>query len=581
MKLQRIFASLSALLWASLTDATCYDPDPTFPPPIYHNADPFLLDAFSKVQDSLNSLLASPNHNTTSFSIQVTSTESTLWSSYHTAVEHDSDRPGAKEVQGDSAFRIASITKTFTTLALLQLHKAGKLALDDPVTTYLPKLAGSLPWKDITLRILASQLSGIPRDWSQGDLSTEIPETWRFGLPPARQDKHHLPNCSSFSHNWRPCGEADLYHALKKLKPVFAPNAKSTYSNTAFEILGLVIARVSGLPYEEYIQTQILAMMGMKSSSFTPPADEVAVLPKNNAWFWDVDEGIHNPTGGLYSTADDLSLYLRYILTHFNALATGVNWLQPHSFAFGGESFYGMPWEIFRTTKLLGSGERPVTFYTKSGGEPGYVSIIIAVPEFGLGFSILVAGEQVAISGLLGELREEVTVPIMRAAEVMAEKQARQKYAGTFVFDESADPEEKLNSSLKISYVEGTGLVVTDFISNGTEVFKMLQQLQPSLKDPRTKAQLLPTLLYADEEKQVGEKWRILITPPRKDLDKRGVWDGMCITDVDNVMYDGNPLNEVTLWSGNDGRVDKVELRAFRVKLKRQETAHDFLVQEL
>ena len=145
-------------------NAACYDPSPAFLPPAYHSTDPILLEAFNRVQGSLTSFITSPEYNTTSFSVQVTSTQSTLWSFYHTALDRNSSRPGAKEVQGDSAFRIASITKTFTTLALLQLHKAGKLALDDPVINYLPELTGTLPWKDITLRILASQLSGIPRD---------------------------------------------------------------------------------------------------------------------------------------------------------------------------------------------------------------------------------------------------------------------------------------------------------------------------------------------------------------------------------------------------------------------------------
>ena len=164
MRTQLVSSSLIALLLLSTTNAACYYPSPAFPPPSYQSANPILLNSFSKVQDSLTSLITSPNYNTSSFSVSVTSTQSTLWSSYHTALEKNSTRPGAKEVQGDSAFRIASITKTFTTLALLQLHEAGKLALDDPVNKYLPGLTGALPWKDITLRILASQLSGIPRD---------------------------------------------------------------------------------------------------------------------------------------------------------------------------------------------------------------------------------------------------------------------------------------------------------------------------------------------------------------------------------------------------------------------------------
>lgn len=65
-------------------------------------------------------------------------------------------------MDGDSQYRIASITKTFTTLGVLYQHAAGNLSLDDSVDKYIPELAeedgGEIPWKDITLRILASQL---------------------------------------------------------------------------------------------------------------------------------------------------------------------------------------------------------------------------------------------------------------------------------------------------------------------------------------------------------------------------------------------------------------------------------------
>ena len=65
-------------------------------------------------------------------------------------------------------YRIASITKTFTVLGILYQEKAGNLSLDEPVYKYIKELRedqkGTLPWKDITLRSLASQLSGIPRE---------------------------------------------------------------------------------------------------------------------------------------------------------------------------------------------------------------------------------------------------------------------------------------------------------------------------------------------------------------------------------------------------------------------------------
>jgi CubicO group peptidase (beta-lactamase class C family) len=117
--------------------------------------------AFSLISDEVEKLdkglLAS-----SSFSMEVTSGEATLWTKYHSAQQHEEHRPGVTEVDGDSQYRIASITKVFTVLGLLYQHAAGNLSLDDTVDKYIPELRepdkGELPWKDITLRALASQL---------------------------------------------------------------------------------------------------------------------------------------------------------------------------------------------------------------------------------------------------------------------------------------------------------------------------------------------------------------------------------------------------------------------------------------
>jgi CubicO group peptidase (beta-lactamase class C family) len=97
-----------------------------------------------------------------SFSIEVTSGDDTLWTNYHAAKQRDDERPGVARVDGNSQYRIASITKVFTTLGVLYQHAAGNLSLDGTIDKYISELtqpdSGKLPWKDITLRSLASQL---------------------------------------------------------------------------------------------------------------------------------------------------------------------------------------------------------------------------------------------------------------------------------------------------------------------------------------------------------------------------------------------------------------------------------------
>ena len=583
-----------ALFLSSIAFAAggCFDPSPAFPPPRYNCSDPILSHTFATIRSEIENIVAKKEYDTTHFSIEVSSSESTLFTAHGTARQLNASRPGANPITGDSYFRIASITKTYTTLGILQQYAAGNLSLEDPVLKYLPQLSGPLPWKDITIRSLASQLHGMPRDWSQSDLLA-LGDPERYGFPPPNNP--HVPDCYGY-HDNEPCDETDLYYAVSYQHPIFAPNFKSAYSNTAFELLGLVLANVSSMPYEEYIETRILKPFELTGTTWTTPADNVSALPLNISWFWNVNEGVHNPTGGLYSTSSSLAKFGRYVLTHFNsppALGTGVNWLQPASFGDTLYSFYGMPWETFRTDRILPHTTRPVTFFTKGGGVPGYTTQLNLAPEYDLVFTILTAGN----TKLLSQLLEAVTVPTIRAAEEIAGKTLMRDYDGHYIFSSVADSDNTttttaslpitydhssqqplspststthLNSSATFTYHPTTGLTLTTFVSNSTDVFASLFSIAPGFSNPNTRLQLIPTLLYADEKAQRGEKWRALITPGRKPEGERGVWDDFCIADVDVSMYDGRGLNEVVFWRDTDeeGGVE-VEMRAFRVRLRR------------
>lgn len=135
-----------------------------------------------------------------------------------------------------------------------------------------------------------------------------------------------------------------------------------------------------------------------------------------------------------------------------------------------------------------------------------------------------------------------------------------------------ASSDSNLNSSLTLSANPISGLTVTQFISNGTDV---LASALPTLADPTMttrpwNAQLMPTLLYRNQTALDGEIWRMLIVPERLATEE-GVWDDFCITDIDLWSYAGLPMNELVFWGDDDGAMGEVELPAFRVKLQRQE----------
>ncbi|KAK1051325.1 hypothetical protein LTR12_009481 [Friedmanniomyces endolithicus] len=554
--------ALILLIFLPAISTECFEPSPAFPLPLWNKQKHghSLVPTLQKITTILDELASDEKYDTTSFSVELTSQTSTLWSHHHTARKHNATRPGTTHVDGRSQYRIASITKTFTTLGILYQHVAGNLSLDDPVSKYLPELIegeskSSLPWKDITLRLLASQLSGMPRESMQSDIINELSDPTVVGLPPA--SPKGLPECYEYN-AFKPCNWTQLLPHLKSQQPIFAPGQQSTYGNTNFELLGLVLERVTGLSYEQYMAEAIFDPIGMGSTTLLKPeSDEHAVLPVGQ-YFWDVVEGVHAPTGGIYSSSADMSKYVRYVLTHYNALATGVNWFMPASWSFGINSFYGMPWETFRTDKILKHTTRPVTFVTKSGGVPAYYSKITMMPEYGLGLTVLLGGN----NKLLGEIQEAVTVPLIRAAEALIWQDIDAAYSGTY----STPDSHVLNSTLTLAASPTAGLQLMGFISNGTDVFKTLLAQWAGLIDSDSgqwRVQLMPTLLYKNETTQEGEIWRLLVVEVRTGKEK--VWDDFCSTDVDPASYAGLPINEVVLWHGEG----VVELPAWKVNMKR------------
>lgn len=146
----------------------CYEPNIAHPLPDYSTKDAILKSSFEVVEREIDAKVEGSEFEDTSFSIAITSSEDTLWEKHHTAAVRNASREGVSEVDGDTVFRIASITKTFTVLGILYQHEAGNLSLDASIDTYISELRqdqhGTIAWKDITIRSLASQLSGIPRE---------------------------------------------------------------------------------------------------------------------------------------------------------------------------------------------------------------------------------------------------------------------------------------------------------------------------------------------------------------------------------------------------------------------------------
>jgi CubicO group peptidase (beta-lactamase class C family) len=147
----------------------------------------------------------------------------------------------------DAMFVIGSATKQFTAVAVLQLRDEGKLSLDDEITRWLPDF--DTHGYTVTLRHLLAHTAGI------GDF-TEAPE---FG---------NLSTNIRFPRD-------SAYALLQRLPPQFAPGEIQIYNNSGFWLLGLVIEKASGMRYEDYIEQNIFAPLGMTRSMYCNSMENV------------------------------------------------------------------------------------------------------------------------------------------------------------------------------------------------------------------------------------------------------------------------------------------------------------------
>ena len=202
------------------------------------------------------------------------------------------DRKSNDPVTPDTVFRIASMTKSFTALAILRLRDEGKLSLEDPVAKYIPEFARmKMPTTDtapIRIRELLTHGAGFPEDNPWGDrqlaVSADVLTRWmREGVP---------------------------------FSP--APNTEYEYSNYGFALLGRIVAKASRTSYKDYVTKQLLKPLGMTSSTLElseGPASMRATGYRSDESGQFQEEtplahGEFGSMGGMWVSARDLAKYV-------------------------------------------------------------------------------------------------------------------------------------------------------------------------------------------------------------------------------------------------------------------------------
>ena len=248
------------------------------------------------------------------------------------------------EATPDTQYAVASITKTFTAVSVLQLRDAGKLDLDDPLSKHLPEAAHGTP----TLRRMLAHASGLQRE-----PPGEIWETLTFP------------------------GEEDLLRGLEEAEQVLPPMAAWHYSNLAYALLGVVVSRTSGTAFRDYVQERLLGPVGLERTTWGP--GERAALPYFVEPYSDsvrrepvLELGGKGGESGLYSTVGDLARWGAFLCDPDESVLAPSSVAEMHDLNVMAEASWTLGWGL--GIELWRRGER--IFGGHTGGFPGFLSIL-------------------------------------------------------------------------------------------------------------------------------------------------------------------------------------------------------------
>ncbi|MEO6979743.1 MAG: serine hydrolase [Mucilaginibacter sp.] len=271
----------------------------------------------------------------------------------------------------ETMFELASVSKQFTAMAIMQLHQAHKLGYEDDITKYFPQI----PYKGIKINNLLHHTSGIPEFLGWTDKRVDV-------------------NIINYN--------KDILAAIIKGAPAldFTPGEKLSYSNTNYVLLALIVEKVSGMPFGSYMDKYIFKPAGMERTRVYPQRAAKQKL-MNYAFGYIYDpvkskfvindsiaanryqyyfDGIAGPYGISSSTGDmlkwDRALYTdKLISKQEQELAYIPSKLNSGEVAAIMGTPYGFGWLIMPPEDYAGRR------YMHTGGYPGYMSIIVRYPD--------------------------------------------------------------------------------------------------------------------------------------------------------------------------------------------------------
>jgi CubicO group peptidase (beta-lactamase class C family) len=298
-----------------------------------------------------------------------------VWADAVGLADAEHDEPATPEHQ----YRVGSITKTFTAVAVMQLRSEEKLQLEDRLDAHLDVRVGG----DVTLRQMLSHGSGLQRE-----IPGDVWETLEF-----------------------PQSTQELLAKLEEAEQVLPPSERWHYSNLAYILLGELVAGLSGMAYEDYVEQRILQPLGLARTSFAPEApmaiaysvEPYSDVVRREPMLVERTGGIA-AAGQLWSTVGDLCRWASFLASpdpdvlaaeSIELMSSVQTMADPYRWSLA----WGVGLALFRKDDRIYCGH--------DGGMPGYLANVLVDRDDKLGAAVLVNGENVGPAELALALVEK------------------------------------------------------------------------------------------------------------------------------------------------------------------------------
>ena len=306
----------------------------------------------------------------TSASIALVSNGKTVWSQTFGRVNKAGKKPSPTTKYG-----IGSVSKMVTAMAVMQLVDAGKISLDAPVVRYVPDFSMQSPqYKQITVRMLLNHSAGLP--------GADLSDAWGHEPIPSYVD--------------------GVLAGLANSHLKTTPGAMTVYCNDCFTLAGVVVERVSGMPFQDYVTTNILKPLGMRHSTYqtSVPAPGTVAPIIEGGQVQPIEITNFFASGGLMSTSDDMAQLAKVftgdgvvggkrILSSSAIQQMGVDQAATTLRVGPPAAGFGLGWDSVQEPALKSAG---VLGWTKNGATTTYSAQFTIAPDQGLAVVVEGAG---------------------------------------------------------------------------------------------------------------------------------------------------------------------------------------------